>query len=99
MYAGTTRQKLHRGGKTTHRSGITNNGMGCDIADYNNDGLPDIVTSWTWSAGTSEMNMGCHEHREEFWRSVQFGHYLCAHVQHAAQLNNGNGLLSGQVGN
>ncbi|MFT4524961.1 MAG: hypothetical protein ACI85F_001113 [Bacteroidia bacterium] len=76
---------------------ISNNGMGNDIADFNNDGFVDII----------EVDMVSPEHTrskknmagmssEEFWSAVHVGYHY-QYMTNTLQLNNGNGTF-GEIG-
>jgi len=73
---------------------ISNFSMGNDIADFNNDQLPDIITLDMASEDhiRSKRNMGG-MNTNKFWESVRNGfHYQ--YMYNALQLNNGNGTFS-----
>jgi enediyne biosynthesis protein E4 len=73
----------------------TYNGMGNDVADYNNDGLPDIavvdmlppdVKRWKLTMGGNTF--------DEFQQSTFTYGYEPQYVRNTLQLNNGNGTFS-----
>lgn len=78
-------------GRTRH---ISNFGMGCDIADFNNDALPDIMVLDMVSEEheRSKMNMGGMS-TERFWKLVRVGYHF-QYMINTLQLNNGNGTFS-----
>lgn len=73
---------------------ISNFGMGCDIADYDNDGLPDIVVLDMVSEEhtRSKRNMGAMS-PTQFWGLVAAG-YHHQYMFNTLQRNNGNGTFS-----
>lgn len=73
----------------------TYNGMGNDVADYNNDGLPDIVVvdmlppdNQRW-----KLTMAGNTY-DEFQQSTQTYGYEPQYVRNTLQLNNGDGTFS-----
>lgn len=78
-------------GRTHH---VSNFSMGCDVADYNNDGLPDIVTLDMTADDhlRNKTNMASMS-PEKFWKLVQGGYYY-QYMLNTLQLNNGNGTWS-----
>ncbi len=73
---------------------ISNFGMGCDVADYNNDALPDIITLDMTADDhlRNKTNMASMS-PEKFWRLVAGG-YFFQYMVNTVQLNNGNGTWS-----
>ncbi len=73
---------------------ISNFGMGCDVADYNNDALPDIMTLDMTADDhlRNKTNMGSMS-PERFWANVRGG-YFFQFMVNTLQLNNGNGTFS-----
>lgn len=70
-------------------------GMGCDIADYNNDALPDIAVvdmaaSDHFQGKTLMQSMDV----EGFWYFVNEREYQYQYMFNTLQLNNGNGTFS-----
>ncbi len=78
-------------GRTRH---ISNFGMGSDIADINNDALPDIVVLDMTAPDhlRNKTNMGSMS-PERFWGNVRGG-YFFQYMVNTLQLNNGNGSFS-----
>ncbi|MCB0782534.1 MAG: CRTAC1 family protein, partial [Flavobacteriales bacterium] len=68
--------------------------MGCDVADYDNDGLPDIVVLDMTADDhvRSKTNMGSMA-PEKFWSLVRGGYYF-QYMVNTLQHNNGNGTFS-----
>lgn len=74
---------------------ITMNAMGCDIQDFNNDGLPDIavVDMNDTDHERSKTNMATMS-TEAFWSYVNKLHYQPQYMFNSLQVNNGNGSFS-----
>ncbi len=90
---------LNKGGRFEERAlqqmrHISNFGMGCDAADINNDGYPDLLVVDMVSADhvRSKRNMGA-MNRDKFWRANKAGYHL-QYMFNTLQLNNGNGTFS-----
>ena len=86
---GQFREELQQ--RTHH---ISNFGMGCDIADMNNDAHPDIVVLDMTADDhlRNKTNMGSMS-PERFWANVRGG-YFFQFMVNTLQLNNGNGTFS-----
>lgn len=86
---GTFSDKLQQ--MTKH---ISNFGMGNDIADFNNDALPDIVELDMVSEDhvRSKKNMSGMSN-EKFWGAVKVGYHY-QYMSNTLQKNNGNGTFS-----
>jgi enediyne biosynthesis protein E4 len=70
------------------------NGMGTDIADFNNDGLPDIVVlDMLPPDNLREKTMMPAANYDRFMLNLQMG-YQPQYVRNTLQLNNGNGSFS-----
>ncbi len=73
---------------------ISNFGMGCDVADYNNDALPDIITlDMTADDHLRNKTNMASMNPEKFWKLVAGG-YFFQYMLNTLQLNNGNGTWS-----
>lgn len=74
---------------------ITMNAMGCDVQDFNNDGLPDIavVDMNDTDHERSKTNMATMS-TEAFWSYVNKLHYQPQYMFNSLQMNNGNGSFS-----
>ena len=86
---GTFSEELQR--RTRH---VSNFSMGCDVADQDNDGLPDImVLDMTADDHVrSKMNMSGMA-PDKFWSLVRGG-YFFQYMVNTLQRNNGNGTFS-----
>ena len=73
---------------------ISNFGMGCDVADLNNDALPDIMVldMVADDHARNKTNMGSMS-PERFWGNVRSGRFY-QYMANTLQLNNGNGTWS-----
>ena len=73
---------------------ISNFGMGCDVADYNNDALPDIITlDMTADDHLRNKTNMASMNPQKFWALVNGG-YFFQYMVNTLQLNNGNGSWS-----
>ena len=72
----------------------TFNGMGNDVADYNNDGLPDIVVVDMLPEDNKRWKLTPRGNTyDEFEKGLRMG-YEPQYVRNTLQLNNGNGTFS-----
>jgi hypothetical protein len=72
----------------------TYNGMGNDVADFNNDGLPDIVVVDMLPPDNKRWKLTMKGNSyDEFQESISFG-YEPQYVRNTLQLNNGDGSFS-----
>lgn len=73
----------------------TYNGMGNDVADYNNDGLPDIVVVDMLPPNNKrwKLTMAGNTY-DEFQQSTETYGYEAQYVRNTLQLNNGDGTFS-----
>lgn len=73
---------------------ISNFSMGCDVADYNNDALPDIMTlDMTADDHLRNKTNMASMNPDKFWKLVNGG-YFFQYMLNTLQLNNGNGTWS-----
>ncbi|MEP7258062.1 MAG: VCBS repeat-containing protein [Flavitalea sp.] len=72
----------------------TYNGMGNDVADFNNDGLPDIVVVDMLPPDNKRWKLTMMGNAyDEFQQNIGYG-YEPQYVRNTLQLNNGNGTFS-----
>ncbi|MDO1446114.1 VCBS repeat-containing protein [Rhodocytophaga aerolata] len=72
----------------------SHNGMGTDVADFNNDGLVDIVVlDMLPEDNLRQKSMFPSVKYDRFAMNLQYG-YLPQYVRNTLQLNNGNGTFS-----
>lgn len=69
-------------------------GMGTDVADYNNDGLLDMVTVDMDIEGNYGSKTFMQSNKQTFLRTLVNGGYLRQYARNALQLNNGMGKFS-----
>jgi len=73
---------------------LTYNGMGVDLADFNNDGLSDIVVVDMYPPDNRRRKLTMMGNNyDEFQNSLSYG-YQPQYVRNTLQLNNGNGSFS-----
>ncbi len=73
---------------------LTYNGMGVDLADFNNDGLSDIVVVDMYPPDNRRRKLTMMGNNyDEFQNGLSYG-YLPQYVRNTLQLNNGNGSFS-----
>ncbi|QNF31460.1 VCBS repeat-containing protein [Adhaeribacter swui] len=70
------------------------NGMGTDIADYNNDGLPDIIEMDMLPEDNKRQKLTMEAPNYERFQLTQRLGYEHQYVRNTLQLNNGNGTFS-----
>jgi enediyne biosynthesis protein E4 len=74
------------------------NGMGCDIADYNNDGLPDIVVlDMLPESGRRQKTMAGSMTYDKWKLILEMG-YEPQYMRNTLQLNNGPCIAPGRTG-
>jgi hypothetical protein len=72
----------------------SHNGMGTDVADFNNDGLVDIVVlDMLPEDNLRQKTMFPNINHDRFELNLQYG-YIPQYVRNTLQLNNGNGTFS-----
>ncbi|QHT69860.1 VCBS repeat-containing protein [Rhodocytophaga rosea] len=72
----------------------SHNGMGTDVADYNNDGLVDIVVlDMLPEDNLRQKTMFPAPNYDRFEQTLQYG-YIPQYIRNTLQLNNGNGTFS-----
>lgn len=77
-----------------HLKHTSYNGMGTDVADYNNDGLPDIIEMDMMPEDNKRQKLTMESpNYERFALNKQLG-YEIQYVRNTLQLNNGNGTFS-----
>ncbi|GAB4423635.1 MAG: VCBS repeat-containing protein [Bacteroidia bacterium] len=78
----------------SHLKHSSYNGMGTDVADFNNDGLPDIaVLDMMPEDNRRQKSMFAKPNYEKFQLTQRSG-YLPQFIRNTLQLNNGNGTFS-----
>ena len=68
--------------------------MGCDIADYNNDGLPDICTLDMLPGKHSDLKMHSSADRFDKYRQLLSYGFFPFYMRNQLQKNNGDGTFS-----
>lgn len=73
---------------------VSHFGMGSDIADFNNDGLVDImVVDMAMADHVKSKKTMAGMNAEQFWNSIEYGNQY-EYMFNTLQLNNGNGTFS-----